>query len=77
MQVLQCKPELLVDTFILLMPVGSQSMTEFARICEMKVCAGTYCEILQGASIDSKPSRGPWVQIGCLCDASAKELTFL
>ncbi len=37
LQVLQSKPENLVDTFLLLMPVSAQNIAEFAKVCEMKV----------------------------------------
>lgn len=37
MSVLQAKPENLVDTFILLMPANAKTVTDLARICELKV----------------------------------------
>ena len=36
-QVLQSKPENLVDTFLLLMPSHAQGVQEFVHVCEMKV----------------------------------------
>eukprot|EP00878_Enallax_costatus_P033636 GHUV01037174.1.p1 GENE.GHUV01037174.1~~GHUV01037174.1.p1 ORF type:complete len:827 (+),score=323.16 GHUV01037174.1:597-3077(+) len=35
-KVLQAKPENLVDTFILLMPANAKTVTDLARICELK-----------------------------------------
>jgi hypothetical protein len=50
-QVLQSKPEHLVDTFMLLMPASSQNMNEFVRVCDMKVG--------QGGSGERQPVRLP------------------
>jgi hypothetical protein len=50
-QVLQSKPEHLVDTFMLLMPASSQNMNEFVRVCDMKVG--------QWGSVDCQPVRLP------------------
>jgi hypothetical protein len=36
-QVLQSRPEALVDTFMMLMPSSAQNISELARLCEIKV----------------------------------------
>lgn len=35
-KVLQSKAENLVDTYLLLMPAGSQNVQQFSHVCEMK-----------------------------------------
>lgn len=68
----QAKPENIVDTFILLMPVASKTQQDLARICELKVRMLHWLAAQTGWSLSVKLLRAVSAHsadVACACES--------